>query len=133
MRNDKRLIASAAEIVLGAALLLGCKLAGGDSVWLGMGGALAAVGLLQLILGLRYRTDASYREKVDVEAADERNAFIRMHAWAWAGYGFVLIVGVLTIVFMILGRQELSTICGTGGSLLVVLYWLSFMILKRKY
>ena len=133
MNNDRRLISSAAEIVIGAALLVGVRLAGGDSVWLGMGGALAAVGLLQLILALRYNADERYREKVDVEASDERNAFIRAQAWVWAGTGFVLAAGVLTIVFLLLGRQELSTLCGCGGSLLVLLYWLSFMVLKKKY
>ncbi|MBR2582867.1 MAG: hypothetical protein IKD61_05680 [Oscillospiraceae bacterium] len=133
MNNKRRLIISAAEIVIGAALLVGVKLAGGDSVWLGMGGALAAVGLAKLLLGLRYKTDENYREKVNVEATDERNAFIRSQAWVWAGTGFVLVGGVLTIVFLLLGKQELSTITGFAVSLLVLLYWLSYLFLKKKY
>ena len=133
MSNKRRLIISAAEIVIGAALLVGVKLAGGDSVWLGMGGALAAVGLAKLLLGLRYKTDENYREKVNVEATDERNAFIRSQAWVWAGTGFVLVGGVLTIVFLLLGKQELSTITGFAVSLLVLLYWLSYLFLKKKY
>ena len=133
MNNKKRLIISAAEIVIGAALLVGVSLAGGDSVWLGMGGALVAVGLLQLILGLRYKTDERYREKVDVEATDERNAFIRSQAWVWAGTGFVIVGGVLTVVFLLLGKQELSTFPGFAVSILVLLYWLSYLVLKKKY
>ena len=133
MNNSKRLINSAAEIVIGAALLVGVKLAGGDSVWVGMGGALIAVGLVQLILGLRYKTDERYREKVDVEATDERNSFIRAQAWVWASTGFVIAGGILTVVFLILGKQELSTLSGCSVSLLVLLYWLSFLILRKKY
>ena len=133
MNNKRRLIISAAEIVIGAALIVGVKAAGGDSVWLGMGGALAAVGLAKLLLGLRYKTDENYREKVNVEATDERNAFIRSQAWVWAGTGFVLVGGVLTIVFLLLGKQELSTITGFAVSLLVLLYWLSYLFLKKKY
>ena len=133
MNNSRRLINSAAEIVIGAALLVGVKLAGGDSVWVGMGGALIAVGLVQLILGLRYKTDERYREKVDVEATDERNSFIRAQAWVWASTGFVIAGGILTVVFLILGKQELSTLSGCSVSLLVLLYWLSFLILRKKY
>ena len=133
MNNNRRLINSVLEIAIGAALLVGVSLAGGDSVWLGMGGALVAVGLLQLILGLRYKTDERYREKVDVEATDERNAFIRSQAWVWAGTGFVLVGGVLTVVFLLLGKQELSTFPGFAVSILVLLYWLSYLVLKKKY
>ena len=133
MNNNRRLINSVLEIAIGAALLVGVSLAGGDSVWLGMGGALVAVGLLQLILGLRYKTDERYREKVDVEATDERNSFIRAQAWVWASTGFVIAGGILTVVFLILGKQELSTLSGCSVSLLVLLYWLSFLILRKKY
>ena len=133
MNNNRRMILSVLEIAIGAALLVCVKLAGGDSVWLGMGGALVAVGLLQLILGLRYKTDENYREKVNVEATDERNAFIRSQAWVWAGTGFVIVCGVLTVVFLLLGRQELSTLSGFAVSLLVLLYWLSYLFLKKKY
>jgi hypothetical protein len=133
MNNNRRLINSVLEIAIGAALLVGVSIAGGDSVWLGMGGALAAVGLAQLILGLRYKTDERYREKIDVEATDERNAFIRSQAWVWASTGFVIAGGVLTVVFLILGKRELSTLAGSGVSLLVLLYWLSYLVLKKKY
>ena len=45
----------------------------------------------------------------------------------------LLVGGVLTIVFLLLGKQELSTITGFAVSLLVLLYWLSFFVLKNKY
>jgi hypothetical protein len=133
MNNNRRLINSVLEIAIGAALIVFVKLTDGDSVWLGMGGALVAVGAVQLFLGLRYRADADYRERTDTEAADERNQFIRSRAWVWAGTGFVLISGVMTVVFQLLGRRELSTLCGIGVSLLVLLYWLSYLVLKKKY
>ncbi len=133
MNNNRRLIHSALEILIGAALIVFVKLTDGDSVWLGMGGALVAVGAVQLFLGLRYRADADYRERTDTEAADERNQFIRSRAWVWAGTGFVLVGGVMTVVFQILGKRDYATLCGSGVSLLVLFYWLSYLILKKKY
>ena len=133
MNNDRRLLHSAVEMIAGAVLLIAVKLTGGDSIWLGMGGALIAVGAVQLFLALRYRIDAEYRERTDTEATDERNQFIRSRAWVWAGTCFVLVGGVLTVLFQILGKQEYATLCGSGVSLLVLFYWISFLILRKKY
>ena len=133
MKNGRKLLSPVIEIVLGAALIIVSKLFDLDSVWLGMGSALIAVGTLQLLNLMRYREDAEYREKVDTEAHDERNIFIRSQAWVWAGTGFVIVGGVLTVVFLLLGKQELSTIPGFAVSILVLLYWLSYLVLKKKY
>ena len=133
MKNGRKLLSPVIEIVLGAALIIVSKLFDLDSVWLSMGSALIAVGTLQLLNLMRYREDAEYREKVDTEAHDERNAFIRSQAWVWAGTGFVIVGGVLTVLFQILGKQEYATLCGSGVSLLVLFYWISFLILRKKY
>ena len=133
MKNGRKLLSPVIEIVLGAALIIVSKLFDLDSVWLGMGSALIAVGTVQFLNLLRYRQDADYREKVDTEAHDERNQFIRARAWVWAGTCFVLVGGVLTVLFQILGKQEYATLCGSGVSLLVLFYWISFLILRKKY
>ena len=133
MKNGRKLLSPVIEIVLGAALIIISKLFDLDSVWVGMGSALIAVGTVQFLNLLRYRQDADYREKVDTEAHDERNQFIRARAWVWAGTCFVLVGGVLTVLFQILGKQEYATLCGSGVSLLVLFYWISFLILRKKY
>ena len=133
MKNERKMLSPVIEIVLGAALIIVSKLFDLDSVWVGMGSALIAVGTVQFLNLLRYRQDADYREKVDTEAHDERNQFIRARAWVWAGTCFVLVGGVLTVLFQILGKQEYATLCGSGVSLLVLFYWISFLILRKKY
>lgn len=133
MKNGRKLLSPVIEIVLGAALIIISKLFDLDSVWVGMGSALIAVGTVQFLNLLRYRQDADYREKVDTEAHDERNQFIRARAWVWAGTCFVFVGGVLTVLFQILGKQEYATLCGSGVSLLVLFYWISFLILRKKY
>lgn len=133
MKNERKMLSPVIEIVLGAALIIISKLFDLDSVWVGMGSALIAVGTVQFLNLLRYRQDADYREKVDTEAHDERNQFIRARAWVWAGTCFVFVGGVLTVLFQILGKQEYATLCGSGVSLLVLFYWISFLILRKKY
>lgn len=131
--NNKRWIASIVEIVLGSILLV-CGYSGiVDDFWSGMGGGLLGVGILQLIRQIRYYTNAEYKEKFDIEAKDERNRFLAMKAWSWAGYWYVIIAAVGTIGFNVAGQRELGLLCSGSLCLVLVLYWLSYLILKKKY
>ena len=133
MKFNKRLIANITEIVIGVILTI-CGATGLlDSYWSGMGSALIIVGGLMMIRQIRYSTNDKYKESVDVEIQDERNKFLRMKAWSWAGYFSVLIGAVASIVLRILGQDQLSQFTGLSVCLLMVLYWASYFILKKKY
>ena len=133
MKNGRKAWIQATEIALGAALIVLSKCFAWRSQWLGMGGALIAVALANMIQSLRYAKDASYREHYDTEAQDERNAYIRQKAWVWAGTAFVMVAGVLSIVFLILKNDLMTTVVGSGVCLLLTLYWISWLILRKKY
>ena len=133
MKNDRRMIAYIIYIIFGAVLMVLGVLEVVDSFWSGMGGALIAMGAVRVIQFLRYKKDESYREKWDVETQDERNHFIRNRAWAWAGYLFVLIAAICAIVFKLLGQDLLSITAGFAVSILVLLYWVCYLVLKKKY
>lgn len=133
MKNDRRTVAYIVYMVLGVALMVLGILDVVDSFWSGMGGALIAMGVVRVIQILRYSKNESYREKWDVEAQDERNHFIRNKAWAWAGYLFVLIAAICTIVFKLLGQDLLSMAASFAVSILVLLYWICYLVLKKKY
>lgn len=132
MKQNKRMILSIVWLLMGIGLF-GAALAGIlDEFWSGMGGGLIAVGVLQLVRQVRYQTSERYREAVDTANSDERYQFLANKAWAWAGYWFVMIGAVGTIVFRILKMGELSTFCGGSICLILVLYWLSYAVLRRK-
>ena len=131
--NKKNRFVSLLWVLLGVVLTV-CAAAGAlDSYWYSFGMALLVVGGLQLWRQRRYRKNEAYREKVDTETGDERNRFIANKAWAWAGYGFVMIAAVASIAFKIAGREDLMMFCSFSVCLMVLLYWGSYMILKRKY
>ena len=133
MKFNKRLIANITEIVVGVILTVCGAVGILDSYWSGMGTALIVVGGLMMIRQVRYSTNAAYKESVDVEIQDERNMFLRIKAWSWAGYFSVLIGAVASIVFKILGQDQLSQFAGFSVCLLMVMYWVSYLILKKKY
>ena len=133
MKKDRRFIASICWIVIGAALM-GVSYAGlVDEYWSGMGTALFAVGVVQIVRWIRYWTNDAYRSQMDVEAHDERNRFISGRAWAWAGYLYVLAVAAASVVFRIAGYNEASLAACMSVCILMVLYWISWTVLRRKY
>ena len=133
MKSNRRMILSIFWVVLGAALL-GANLTGllGD-YWGGLGGGLLGVGVFQVIRNVRYLNNPEYREKVNTANNDERNRFLANKAWAWAGYLYVLVAAVATIVFQLLGKTELSTAAGFSVCIIMVFHWLSYLYLQKKY
>ena len=131
--NKTRWIASIVEIILGAILWI-CGILGViDSYWSGMGGGLIGVGIVFLIRSIRYKRDPEYKENFDTEANDERNRFIATKAWSWAGYLYVMIAAVGSIACKLLGREDLMMFCSMSVCLIMLLYWASYVVLKRKY
>ena len=133
MKSSKRLIASLVEVVVGLILVICSFLGLVDEYWSGMGTALILVGIIMLLRLLRYNTNSEYKEKVDIEIKDERNSYLRVKAWAIAGYLFVMTGAIASIVFKIMGNDAYSMLSGCAVCLIMVLYWISYCVLKRKY
>ena len=131
--NKTRWIANIVEIVLGVILLIFGMMGTIDEFWHGMGVALIFVGILQMIRSIRYHSNPEYKETYDVAIQDERNKFLRIKAWSWAGYLYVMIAAVGSIVCKLLGREDLMMFCSMSVCLIMLLYWASYMVLKRKY
>ena len=133
MKSNRRMILSIVWIVLGASQL-GANLTGllGD-YWGGLGGGLLGVGVFQVIRNVRYLNNPEYREKVNTANNDERNRFLANKAWAWAGYLYVLVAAIATIVFQIIGKHELATAAGFSVCIIMVFHWLSYLYLQKKY
>ena len=134
MNNNKRLLLSVFWTVLGITLMiLSVAEVLDDSVYSGMGGALTAVGALQLMRNLKYRRDPEYREKIDTELGDERNRFLQMKSWSWAGYIAVMVQAAASVAAYFMGQRTVQLVLWYSICLLVLAYWVSWMILSRKY
>ncbi len=132
--NNKRLALSIFWIILGLALLA-LSIAGilDSEFYSGWGGALTAVGVLQVLRNLKYRKDPEYREKIDTEEGDERSRFLRMKSWSWAGYTAVIVQGIAAVVALVMGERTVGLVLSYSVCLLVFAYWAAYMILSRKY
>lgn len=131
--NKKRLVTSILEIIIGFALVIGSVFGAVDEFWSGMGTTLLILGILFLFKAVKYETNIEYKEKYDIEINDERNKYLSMKAWAWAGYLFVMIAAVAAIMLKLAGREDLMMITSGNVCLIMVLYWISYVVLKKKY
>ncbi len=120
-------------LLLGLVLTVLCCLETLDEYWSGMGSALMVVGIVRLLRSYRLSRSETYREKREVAETDERLHFIRNKAWAWAGYLFIIICALSTIVFKLLRQDLLCMVFGGAVCLMLVLFWVCFFILKKKY
>ena len=132
--NNKKLILSVFWVILGGVLLaLSVTEVLDSSICGGMGGALMAVGVLQISRNLKYQRDPAYREKIDTEERDERLQYLRMRSWMWTGFIVILAEGVGVIVAMFLGQRTVQLVLSYSVCLILVVYWISYLILNKKY
>ena len=131
--SKKRMIIQIVEILAGV-ILLGLGVTGiVDEFWSGMGGALIGVGAMRLIQMIRYQKNETDRENVNTERSDERNKFLQMKSWQMAAGCFTMIAAIGTFVFKFAGKEELMMLCSGGICLMVILYWVCYLYLKKKY
>ena len=133
MKTKGKMYFSAFWVLLGVTLFALSVAGVADSFWSGMGGGMIGVGIAQLIRFRRAEKDQQYREEQEIKASDERNLFIQCKAWQWAVTLYIIISGVAVVVLKILGQEQLSmaasfSICG-----LVLLYWVCWLVLQKKY
>ena len=133
MRQKVKFSFNIVYVIVGCILIGFAVLEKLDSFWSGMGSALLVVGLINLLKIHRLNKNEEYREKLEIEMSDERLQFIRNKAWAWSGYLFVLISAVACIVFKVMNLDQLSLYASFSVCLVLVLFWASHAIIKRKY
>ena len=83
--------------------------------------------------GADERAASIIKEATDTAVTDERNRFIRGKAWSWVGYLYIIIAAVATIVFKLLGQETLMFAASGSVCLMLVLYWIIYLILNKKY
>lgn len=129
----KKMIFSVIWVLLGG-ILIALSFAGMvDEFWNGMGFGLVTIGALQLLRFKRLQTNEAYREAMEIAQTDERNHFIRGKAWAWSGYLFIIISAVLSIIFRIIGQELLSLAASYAVCMVLVLFWIFYWVLQKKY
>lgn len=131
--NKRKLLVSVMWIIIGATLIILETVGITDNpIFSGMGGAWLVIGILQIYKNLKYHSNKEYKEKLDIELSDERNRYIRMKAWSWAGYLFIIGAAVISIVLFVTNQIVYGQIISYCMCAVLVLYWVSYLVLQKK-
>ncbi len=133
MKEYKNIIINTLYIILGIVLIVLVFMNEVNSLFAGFGGGLLGVGVVQLIRAIKYKTNSEYKEMVDTKTNDERNRFISMKAWSWAAYSFIMICAAITIICLIMSKVTYMQIAAGIICVMLVLYYICYLIVSKKY
>lgn len=130
----KRLYISVSYLILGIGLNIIAALSGTENYFFSCFGSIMIVmGLVRILRHIRLTGSDSAVKKQEIAETDERNRMMAERARAWAFSFTVLGSGVAVIVLSLLGYHDAALpfawlVCG-----MTTLYWLSWLIIRRKY
>lgn len=129
-----RLYIALSYIVLGIVLIAANALNHFENdFFLSFGIALLVMGIIRLIRHRKVTKDESTIRRQEVAETDERTLMMAEKARSWAFTYSILIAGIAVIVLSLLGKHDTAQpfawfVCGQ-----VALYWICWMILRKKY
>ena len=131
MYNSKRMFWYGFLVVAGISILVMSCFDLLDNFWSGFGGGIAAVGIIRLIYGIKYRKNEAYAKAVDVSINDERNIYVVRKAKSAAFYITVIALAIIGFILKIIGFDVYSqaacfALCG-----MLIIYWVSYLIINK--
>ncbi len=131
--NKRKMLVSVLWIIIGASLLI-LNMTGvlDNSIYSGLGGGWLVIGVMQIYKNLKYHSDREYKNKMDIEYSDERNRYLRMKAWSFAGYLFIIVSACISIVLFVMKLTLYGQILSYCMCSVLVFYWISYIVLQRR-
>jgi len=133
-KMKQRLYIAISYIAFGLLLIIADYFNGFENdFFFSFGFALVVMGILRIIRYQKITIDEKSIRKQELTETDERNRMISERARSW-GFSFsILAAGILVIILSLLGYHEQALpfawyVCG-----MVVLYWIFWNIIQRKY
>ena len=129
-----RLIVAISYIVLGLILVAIGVIGHTDNYfYFSFGIALTVMGILRIIQHRKITADEKSIRQQELTESDERTRMIAERARSWTFSLSVTIAGIAIIVLSLLGYHEEALplswfICG-----MVVIYWICYIIISKKY
>ena len=128
-----RLCVAIAYIVLGALLCaVFCGLMLKNEYIAALGGALIAVGAMQMWKYFRTtKSEESVRSR-EIKEKDERNVWIAHRAKSMAFSMYILLACAVSIVLGIMGRLQMAQVLSGNVCVMLVIYLVSYAAIRNK-
>lgn len=134
MKNvESRLIWNATLLFIGVILFIFSELLNViDSLWSGMGIGFVLISVIRFVQIGRYKNDSDYAKKLSMNN-DERNQYLATKSRSNTFYYSILFEGVAITLLYILNIQEIAQVIGMILCGQLIIYWVTYFLLKSKY
>lgn len=131
---NTRLYYAIGYIVIGAALIL-LQFVGkvNNEMISAFGTVFAVCGLVRIIQYIRLVSDKDRMEQREIAEKDERNVMLWTQARSWAFGVYTILAGCAILILYMLNMEFAAQIIAYTLCALVFIYWVCYMIVKRKY
>lgn len=129
-----RLYFGLAFIVIGIALIIISLVTGNANEFLSpYGTALLVIGLVRIRNYFAVTRNDETILKQQIAETDERNLAISNKARSWSFTIYVIVASIAIIVLQILGYSRITSIVGITVCTLILIYWVCYFIIRKKY
>ena len=129
-----RLYLAIGYIIFGALIVLIANLHNAaDSYFSTFGLALAVCGVVRIRNYFRITKNEESIRKQEIAESDERTIMIVHRARSMTFSLYVMLSCVAVIVLMIVGQEQLAQMISWSVCILVAIYWVCYLVLKKKY
>ena len=133
-KMKQRLYVALSYILLGIVLLAAAFAGRSDNYFFSaFGFALMVMGILRLLRYRKITASEQTMRKQELAESDERMRMMAERARSWAFSLSVTIAGIIVIVLSLLGKHDAALPFSWFVCAMVVLYWVCWCIIKRKY
>ena len=130
----QRLYIAVSYIVIGLVLIIADALNHfGNHYFFSFGMTLTVLGILRLIRHRKITKDDASIHRQEVAETDERTLMMAEKARSWAFSYSIMIAGIAVIVLSLLGKHDAAQPFAWYVCAEVVLYWICWLILRKKY
>lgn len=131
---NKRLYYAIGYIIIGAVLMLLQFMGSVDNEISACFGAVFAVcGVVRIIQYIRLINNKDRMEQREIAEKDERNIMLWEKARSWAFGIYAALAGTAVIVLYMVHMEFVGQIIAYTLCTLVFIYWICYMIIRRKY
>jgi len=130
----KRLLVNLFWAVFGLGMILYCFFTDTNNTYpFSLGIAFIIIGIIRTIQYRQTVTDEKVLREKEIQEKDERNQMIAERAKSWVFSFSIIAAGTLVIILNLLGYHDEALpfawyVCG-----MVVLYWICWNIIRKKY
>ena len=133
-RIKMRLLVAVSYMILGLVLIITAVISKTENNFIpAFGIALLVMGIIRLIQHRKITRDENTKRKRELAETDERNVMMVERARSWAFSLSIVIAGIGVIILSLLGFQELVQPLAWFVCLMTLLYWLCWLVIRRKY